>query len=326
MELLNQTTDIHAGDNSYQEKLAGNNEYLDNTGYRDHKPTERLLELHSFLLKESRHITFQKTGDFNQYTQSTVYPIDSMHISSACLDTAVHTALSSSEQFLDILKNFNLKALPDSQPLSLRLATNLSTTALQEAFSIDEQPIQGVPPCTLSTPFEDNGSLYGTNSTTNYNPEDQHDRFPFNERQKEPDIPTSLTLVSCYICLIRIYNVLFTRILESLITCISMTGYPTPMTPDLPFSGVSPNGIDVHRTMQLQMLIRVSTHMLTLIEEQLGLSGPQCVGEPGAVSVSVVLLDSLSQYEEATFGSSPKNTKISLERTIETMKQFLGVS
>jgi hypothetical protein len=322
---------VCAGETSHQENRLGNEEYcFGSTWYQTHSSTERLLDLHSFLLKESKHLASRATEDF-QCSLSTSHQVDDVHGNSADLDTAVHTALSVSEQFLDILKHFQLNEQPDLQPVPLHIATNLSRTVRQEAFyGTNGQSVQElVTPLdmlSMTSGFEDYGLLHGANSL-GQDLKDQHIGLSLNERQVAPDMPTALTLIGCYVCLIQIYHAIFTRVLESLMACMPINGHVNSSMPGLSPSGPPTSSIDTHRKLQLQMLVRVSTHMLALIEEQLGLSEHGYVEKSGVLdNLSMGLLDSLSKYEDAALGNSRESMKQSLQWTIETINQLLELS
>lgn len=80
------------------------------------------------------------------------------------------------------------------------------------------------------------------------------------------DMPTTLTILTCYTWLLRTYDTIFTPIHASL--CLE-----APTMPSI-FPGLSIGGFDLcERTdLQIEMLMQLSTHMLERIERMLGIS------------------------------------------------------
>lgn len=295
-------------------------EQLDASG---NDPIERLLELHSFLFKETKRIACRDMEDF-QYPQSATQATDGMQEDPMSLDVAIQTAHWSSEQFLDILRDCNINGLPDSPSISLFSSDGLKMAG-GDGFSLMEGSGHdlSMQPSPLQTSFVDYGSIQGADALGFSSPE--HQQQFLGEQYEEPDIPTTLTLVSCYISLVQFYHAIFSRILQSMITCVSTGGHLTPGVAglSLPEYAVS----SMHFKSRLRIVVHDSTQWLAAIEDCLSLSERQCLEERGLnSSFSTVLLDSLSKYEDATFGNGPENTKKALEEIFDAINQLLEMA
>ena len=261
-----------------------------------------------------------------QYTQSAVQATDGMQEDPMSLDAAIQTAYWSSEQFLDILRDCNMSGLPDSPSISLLASDGLkiaggNTFPLIEGSGHDLS-MQLSP---LQTTFVGYGSIQGADPLSFASPAEQHQQQFLGEQYDEPDIPTTLTLVSCYISLVQFYHAIFSRILQSMITCVSAGGHLTPGAAGLSLSDYAVNSMNFKS--QLRIVIHDSMHFLAAIEDYLSLSERQCLEERGLnSSFSTVLFDSLSRYEDATFGNGPENTKKALEETFDAINQLLEMA
>ncbi|KFX98754.1 hypothetical protein V495_06910 [Pseudogymnoascus sp. VKM F-4514 (FW-929)] len=89
-----------------------------------------------------------------------------------------------------------------------------------------------------------------------------------------PDIPTMLAVLTCYTCLIRIYNSVFSYIHRSMTESPSTRHKLLPPLPGLHLCGFK---LEQHQNLQLEILARVSLHMLNRLEKVLDDIGRSCV-------------------------------------------------
>jgi hypothetical protein len=84
------------------------------------------------------------------------------------------------------------------------------------------------------------------------------------------DAPTIITLVSCYVSLVRIYRTIFWCIVDSLPFLLGIQ-HPTPQL----FPGMHLGGfkLEARVDLQVQILVKISEDMLKSIETRFGLSG-----------------------------------------------------
>lgn len=106
-----------------------------------------------------------------------------------------------------------------------------------------------------------------------------------------PDMTTTLAILTCYTCLIRIYGGVFSHIHNSLLAYPSAREDSLPMLPGLQLDGFE---LGSHRNLQIQVLTQVSSHMISQIEKRL-----EDVGiSSGEGSVCAGLLDIVVRQDE----------------------------
>ncbi|KAI9848702.1 MAG: hypothetical protein M1837_006789 [Sclerophora amabilis] len=84
------------------------------------------------------------------------------------------------------------------------------------------------------------------------------------------DMPTTLTILTCYTCLVQTYDAIFSHIHNLLSSQAEVSPQSTPaILPGLHIGGFD---LDDHRDLQMEILIQLSSKMLERIEETLGIS------------------------------------------------------
>ncbi|KAL4876137.1 hypothetical protein BJY04DRAFT_147988 [Aspergillus karnatakaensis] len=85
-----------------------------------------------------------------------------------------------------------------------------------------------------------------------------------------PDMPTTLTILSCYTWLLRTYDMIFTELYISLMPSPQPASQALPtILPGLQIGGF---GLDNHQDFQIEILLQLSSRMIWRIESALGLS------------------------------------------------------
>lgn len=90
----------------------------------------------------------------------------------------------------------------------------------------------------------------------------------------KPDIPTMLAVLTCYTCLIRIYDAVFSHIHKSLTADPAARRKLLPPLPGLHLCGFK---LEQHHNLQLEILARVSLHMLSRFERVLDEIRSSCI-------------------------------------------------
>lgn len=90
----------------------------------------------------------------------------------------------------------------------------------------------------------------------------------------KPDIPTMLAVLTCYTCLIRIYDAVFSFIHKSL---QENPGEHRKLLPPLPGLHLCGFKLEQHHNLQLEILARVSLHMLGRFEKVLDEIHRSCI-------------------------------------------------
>lgn len=178
--------------------------------------------------------------------------------------------MSNSQDFLDILKLF----LPSQSPHQSHSSTSSS---LQPGFR-SQFP--------LGTSKDNRESRLSTNSYSTRPVDAGHEEafvsthqssFPSSATARtvlapcsllQPDSPTILIVISCYVCLLRIYSDLFAIFDSSMRSSIS-----TSSDIKLPLTGVQLSGLQIQGSgvLQIVILVQVSVHVLDRIERALGI-------------------------------------------------------
>ncbi|KAH6683998.1 hypothetical protein B0J14DRAFT_555004 [Halenospora varia] len=90
----------------------------------------------------------------------------------------------------------------------------------------------------------------------------------------KPDIPTILAVLTCYTCLLRIYDAVFSHIHKSLARDPASQRKLLPPLPGLHLCGFK---LEHHHNLQLEILARVSLHMLGRFEKVLDEIRRSCI-------------------------------------------------
>ena len=80
------------------------------------------------------------------------------------------------------------------------------------------------------------------------------------------DVPMMLSILTCYVCLIRIYRTIFSSIYTALVVAKERKIKLPPLFPGLKLGGFAP-----HMNFQVQILVQIGTNFLNKIDDALGL-------------------------------------------------------
>ncbi|KAI9751185.1 MAG: hypothetical protein M4579_006164 [Chaenotheca gracillima] len=250
-----------------------------------------------------------------------------------CQENIIGRMLYSSEQFLDILKYF------------MRSGTSFSRASLPHPLSegcyseVDHESLSTAPTSVDANDAIDSASRrsFSDYSTHESSPNQHLSVFTDFTAMTRPtpattdfsrwDVPTTLTILTCYISLVRIYRTVFSRILHSLLSCPSERLDLPPTLPGLQLGGFR---LDNHANLQIKVLLEVSSHMLDWIEKALGLSDdPQRTKEDPADhggllkdSVPAALLKITLEQEEM---KSAEGDEVKVKSLKEMMKIISGL-
>jgi hypothetical protein len=180
--------------------------------------------------------------------------------------------LEHSEQFLDILQH--VAESPSHRPTSNSLGSTIATVRYFNHGNEDRNMgFDSRSTATLSQLLGDGFSpahLAATGSTEANNAVATQS----SSSVIRPDIPTMLAILTCYTCLIRLYGRVFSYIQRVLNASPSARQKLLPPFPGLHLCGFK---LEQHQNLQLEILSRVSLHMLGRIEKVLEDIGRSCV-------------------------------------------------
>ncbi|OBT66259.1 hypothetical protein VE03_04332 [Pseudogymnoascus sp. 23342-1-I1] len=236
----------------------------------DHRKNclQNLADLHASLLRDLDEVKLSKPANVCDCSRASIKRNSENGVTH---NHPVGKVLGSSEKYLEILEYFSLA--PSSQP-SLQQSNcsseSVSTHDIDLVLGYDNND---------GTPLDFNGN------TASFSP-------------AHCDVPTTFSLLTCYISLVRIFRTIFSCIY------ISLLPLPPPTWNALPpiFPGLQLAGFAMERQvgMQLRILLQISEDMLGRIEGVLGVgaNGIGGGGLLGKVMGKEVLRMMLQEEEE----------------------------
>lgn len=139
-----------------------------------------------------------------------------------------------------------------------------------------------------------------------------------------PDVPTMLAILTCYTCLIRLYGRVFSYIQKVLSANPSARQKLLPPLPGLHLCGFR---MEQHQNLQLEILSRVSLHMLGRIEKGLEEIGRSCVAS-GIMEESIAanLLTMITKQNLDVRLNEQHNDEGSLKEITRSIHSLLDVT
>lgn len=197
--------------------------------------------------------------------------------------------LNSSRDFLEILKYF--VRLPSTQ-LSIA-AVHSSPSSCYSDFGLENLSVNHGNPSSnhsSSPAYTHPVSRVLSSVSSSSGLEFTSANMPNSFGPLRSDVPTTLVILTCYICLVRIYRTVFSHIHNLLLARPSQAEL-TPILPGIQLGGFQ---LESHRDLQIRILMQVSIHMLDRIEAALGLPDDSGTAGRGGVRGVGVLGDSVS--------------------------------
>ncbi|KFZ02963.1 hypothetical protein V502_11348 [Pseudogymnoascus sp. VKM F-4520 (FW-2644)] len=212
---------------------------------------QNLADLHANLLRDLDEVKLSKPANECDCSRASV---EKNSENGVAPDHPVGKVLRSSEKYLEILEYFSLP--PSSQP-SLH-----QSSCSSDSFSSHED-------LDLALGCEnDDDALHNFNHSTSFAAGLDPDLSSTASSPIHCDVPTTFSLLTCYISLVRIFRTIFSCIYVSLLPL------PPPTWNALPpiFPGLQLAGFAMERQvgMQIRILLQVSEDMLGRIEGMLG--------------------------------------------------------
>ena len=279
----------------------------------------RLTELSSRLLKDFRRTNSGKPSDISSFStccDSRVSDCLDGAPKSICTKHTIGRVLESSQTFLDILQHFH----PDP-PSSAESECSYSEYWDENEFAVITND-QSYPPNTM-VPAPGNAT---------------HPSADNNEAQRTllnpsvtVDMPTTLTMLTCYTCLLQTYDTVFSLICSWLSSRAETSSRSIPaMLPGLQIGGFD---LDNHRDLQMEVLIQLSSKMLERIEETLGIGAisqpqddrndtPRGRGILDSASASA-LLDIMFKQGDLGHSRGANGTAALVKRTMDNIREIL---
>lgn len=229
---------------------------------------QELASLSSSLMKDLHRVVGCKLASSFLFTRSDKGPVEYLFRTldgSMSEESAIGRMLQGSEKFLEIMQLFNEPA-QYSPPLDNSLRNDLDFNFLYQAMDSPESDSEGQPERRWSIL---QSYIEHQNATPNALPFASWlgNSLALGHAQK-PDITFKLAVLTCYTCLLRIYETVFFVIHHTLECSPSLTpAIKLPQTvPGLEINGFM---LQNHPTLQIRILIQVSTYMLDSVERAL---------------------------------------------------------
>lgn len=122
------------------------------------------------------------------------------------------------------------------------------------------------------------------------------------------DVPSTLVILNCYTCLLKIFETVFYAVYHSL-ECAPSSALDAKLPPTV--SGLQIDGfmLNNYRSLQIKILIQISTHMLDSLEKALGLGSEDQDGNGGILGDPVfqALLQTLLKQEGLDYSEENKS-------------------
>jgi hypothetical protein len=147
------------------------------------------------------------------------------------------------------------------------------------------------------------------------------------------EIPTVLSILTCYTYILQIYDniytQIYTKVMQSSLSSSPLSNIPATL-PGLSLGGFS---IDNQNHLQMDVLIEISSRMLMRMEKMLGIDPQTNLGDEGAAisrkkgllssPSSVAILEVLFQQEELGYLTPDGTRTVHVKKTMETIWNHL---
>ena len=220
---------------------------------------------------------------------------------------SIGQVLRDSQQFLDLLQPF----FPASPSLAESAIDELSHPTLtgKIASSIRNKSSQSTEPFAIFDSIStNNSSLPGLVEATQTLADAQN--------QPRLNVPTAMTLMSCFGCLTRIYGLIFTRLETALLRSPSPGVGLDSVIPSIDLDGF---GLERHFELQIKVLFEVATDMLDRVERSMEKVSAGCGN--GGNSLLPLLFEIVLKQDDALEGESDDRAT-----TMTSKKQIGNIS
>lgn len=268
------------------------------------KCLQNLADLHASLLRDLEEVKLSKPANECDCSRASLERNSEIGV---VPNHPVGKVLRSSEKYLEIIEYFSLHPSSQSsvQQSSCSSESLSSQADLDLAFGGDN----------------DNGTPFDFSDSTSFTAGVEPDLTSTSPSPAHCDVPTTFSLLTCYISLVRIFRTIFSCIYVSLLPL------PPPTWNSLPpiFPGLQLAGFAMERQvgMQVQILLQVSEDMLQRIERMLGV-GAGGARDGGLLSkvIGKEVLRMMLQEEE---GERPEGGCGSVESLRDVMASLKGL-
>lgn len=315
---------FHADENIY---TMNDSDAIPIPGHLKEECLEKLSVLNSSLFRQLSSISSGKLADWLATSPSPRASLTqdrgdfSSPIPHAGPRSPIGDMLQSSQDFLNILKCFApaQSSPPSCSPSHSSVGSSYSDFDPDDLFSDAIKPESYSPSSSID---DQTSSIHDSFLSSNAPPAG---RQPGNSAGcLRSDIPSTLAILTCYVCLVRIYGTVLTQIHQMLlIRPLSLAELPA-ILPGLQLGGFQ---LDGQQHLQIGVLVEISMHMLDQIETVLGLPNEGGVSGSGngllEDSVSLTLLNIVINQDAAGCAGGDEAGIKSLRITVKSIKGLL---
>ena len=224
---------------------------------------------------------------------------------------SIGQVLRHSQEFLDLLQPFfpasSSLAEYAIDELSYPTLNGKSTSSLRNRSSCQSTETSGV----FDSISTNNSSLSGLVEATQ-TPTDA-------QNQPRLNVPTAMTLMSCFGCLTRVYGLIFTRLETALMHSPSQGVGLDSVIPSIDLDGF---GLERHFELQIKVLFEVATDMLDRVERSMEKVSTGC-GNGGNSSLPLLFEIVLKQDDALEGESNDRATTMTSKKQIGNISRLL---
>lgn len=288
----------------------------------------RLSQLSSSLVQNLTRISSVGLADILSYTQdSDSSTVQRIGTPGASPKNTIGVVIEQSQLFLDILRRLKRQLMPYPSISSAESECSYSEYWDENPFPIALDGNRRVISDTTRTrsPGNDTNNTQGSSSSFSSSA---------STAATSPvpvDMPTTLTILTCYTWLLQSYDAIFAQIYDALAQAGSSERIPS-ILPDLHVGGFT---LDNHRDLQVEILLNLSMEMLQRIEGVLGIcviSQRNTSSQPIAASMPArgildaapasAVLEIMFKQDNANRGDQAWNPNM-LRQTIQDIRELL---
>ena len=280
----------------------------------------RLSDLSSGMLKDIRKTGSKRLSDIlssSPFLNARASNCSDQTPKSTHSKNTIGNILESSQTFLDILQNFNINR-----------SSSVDSLCSYSEYSDDNDFFA----TTKSRSDLSNDMVLASNDINHSSTAEHTEGQKSSNPAVAVDMPTTLTILTCYTCLLQTYETIFSRIHEAL-TSHAGTSLPSTLAilPGLYIGGFN---LDSHTDLQVEVLIQISWRMLERIEKILGIS---VISQPldlpknsttrgrGILDMASAsaFLDTLFKQKDLGFPKGVNGRATSVKQTIDSIREIL---
>ena len=274
----------------------------------------RLSDFSSRMLKDAGRTGSRRLSDIlscSPFVNARAFNYPDQTPKSTHSKNTIGNILESSQTFLDILQSFNMDRSSSADSLC-----SYSEYSDDDNFAVTKGRLDSSNDVVLES-----GDI--NHSSTAEDTAVQRSPSP----SVAVDMPTTLTILTCYTCLLQTYELIFSRIYEAL---TSLRSTPA-ILPGLYIGGFN---LDKRIDLQVEVLIQLSWKMLERIEKILGIS---VISQPpddkknssiqgrGILNMAPgsAFLDALFKRKDSGFSKGVNGRATSVKQTIDKIREIL---